>query len=1183
MAVENQFKILRLFEGAQSGEGWHKVQKFYGEKDIEKIPDPEGVNMKKEITSIPSPFARIHIFEQAYRYVSNHAESNSASLDDSSIFHKLVSDSLDLAEMFFKFDLFNNDRRSLRIVKWNFNTDLNKLKTSSNEKHVLLGETLDLYLQQDGSASNLNLTENLHFLYCDDILVGGTSPSTLFFTTANDLSEVNISQGNLTFFDETPCPLYRRDLSFQKYIYALFSIYEDLTFRMPLVWKYLTANLKELKKVNGEFFKEINNILNSDELKWEAFTEEFERWDGDNIIDIFPEIEHAKKRMGIIPGGKVDSDFLIDSQKVHGSSTPLVLQNGFKRKLKYFGTGLWDPDYIVPYYDNKPLKERYLPGQDENYPYLTVSDFLEPFLIEVPYPLDRDRFFDGNPDGFSLGDKQNEEPPDNSYLLPLKKAYFDYFNISDLSGRTSDNKPTLRMLKVGLDSVRVELRIPIKAQGEHILFSRLYKPGGAADESKNQGAILEWKFSLGFLPFYGDNTQLEQRVGLIDMERPGSDSPTDFDLGFYGIFPDKACNAVSPSQSTIRSNRAKGHDHGASSKYFLLKDNYRFIEISRKDGAKGILIPKFPPSQHGSKRFTFAIDFGTTNTHVEYAVDDLNPRPFDISQAYQQMIPCYDNFWGIDYAELEALLKRELVPYEIGGNSKYYFPQRTAVSEIEGLNHQQAIFSIGDINVPFHYEKETTLKNEQIKTNLKWTKLRGPDSTANENRVKSFIETLLILIRNKVILEGGSLEKTNLIWFFPSSMSVNQVSRYNEIWTRLYKAHINPNGNPVSYSESEVPFYNHEPDKVSSYAKPVVSIDIGGGTTDIVVFKDDQPEFLTSVKFAGNTVFGDGYNKGISSNNGFVQVLKPRVESFLNENRSVVSQLNGVFDQLSVAGSADIMAFFFSLSNNKELKEKHLEFRVSDQLANYNELNFVLIVFIGSIVYHIAKLMNKLGYEMPSSICLSGNGAKIVRLLDRSPELNNLSDLCKKIFEKVYSQDGSSQSYHNLGLNIVMGIDPKQATCKGGIQKFRLSNQGSNDAQNGNQNTIGKVVLLGDQEGTVINTKSPKFPINPMNYSVLDKEKENSVLGELGVFVDLLFEIHREFNFQEHFGVNTRDLFTYKETLLLRNEDNMAHGLKDRKLDSSDNDDIAESLFFYPLVGGIYSLTQKIAKELLSS
>ena len=481
---------------------------------------------------------------------------------------------------------------------------------------------------------------------------------------------------------------------------------------------------------------------------------------------------------------------------------------------------------------------------------------------------------------------------------------------------------------------------------------------------------------------------------------------------------------------------------------------------------------------------------------------------------------------------------------------------------------------MADINIPFNYEKEITLKSEKVFTNLKWLKFEGTSGVPNLNRVEKFIETLLILIRNKVLMEGGDLENTDLVWFYPSSMSMNHVSQFRRTWTKLYKKYLNELKEPYDFSESEVPFYDYDPNEVISYDYPVINIDIGGGTTDIVLFERDKPKLLTSIKFAGNTVFGDGYSNSITNDNGFVSILKPNVEIFLDQNRNELSKLHRVFKQLDEPGrstSADMMAFFFSLENNKEIKEKNLSINISEILANHEELNIVFIVFFGSIIYHIAKIMNRLGIKMPRNICFSGNGSKIIRLLDSNQRLEGVEQLSKIIFEKVYDE-----LYHSDGLRMIQGQNPKEATSKGGIKKFR---------QGITQNKFDKVVLLGDVKDNLINVKSQNYARQYLKYDeiteangVLKEAYKEDICQEMKDFLDLLFGIQREFDFNEYFGIETANLNYYKSILLRDLGASLEQGLKKRLELTNSDKDVEESLFFYPLVSSLYRLTQEIAR-----
>lgn len=63
-------KVLRLHNnGTQTLEGW-KSSAQYNSTDIDSIADPNASSAAIEITSIPSPFARIDLVKSAFRFVS---------------------------------------------------------------------------------------------------------------------------------------------------------------------------------------------------------------------------------------------------------------------------------------------------------------------------------------------------------------------------------------------------------------------------------------------------------------------------------------------------------------------------------------------------------------------------------------------------------------------------------------------------------------------------------------------------------------------------------------------------------------------------------------------------------------------------------------------------------------------------------------------------------------------------------------------------------------------------------------------------------------------------------------------------------------------------------------------------------------------------------------------------------
>ena len=121
-------KVFRLYniQGNNNIVDWQDSN-VYGTKAISEITDPDGATAKKEITSIPSPFARIDLVKTAFKEVVNLARGKKTdrerkdALDGITIYHKMVSEMFDVGELFFNYDRFKD---KFEILVWDRNNDL---------------------------------------------------------------------------------------------------------------------------------------------------------------------------------------------------------------------------------------------------------------------------------------------------------------------------------------------------------------------------------------------------------------------------------------------------------------------------------------------------------------------------------------------------------------------------------------------------------------------------------------------------------------------------------------------------------------------------------------------------------------------------------------------------------------------------------------------------------------------------------------------------------------------------------------------------------------------------------------------------------------------------------------------------------------------------------------------------
>ncbi len=850
-------KVLRLHKsGSNDVSGWGVTTKI-ALKEADEILDPEGGRVTSAAVSIPSPFARLHLVETSLDFVRQRPE------EISSVYHKLVSHLWDLWEIIFNYHQHELARQPLVIRQWNRQQELARL--NSNPKTKRLAQVLDLY-SMDGTFSNFKEIALIFWKQPNgtDYLLGGTSPLTILFPAPDlqPLSRANgtvvqRTQGGGVYFDNMYVSLEAREDAFQDYIYELFAFDPILS--------------------EGKAAKDILNILENNRLK------SLKRGEAVELDQEYPTLSDYIKNPVYVGSLPIrirqdesiinSSDFFIKSTKPlpPNKKTPLVLRPNLKAPGKlYFNKTQWDENTKVPVVDSLPLHQRALPGKGFLHPYLTINDFLEDTLLSVPYELDNSRFHTGEVN-YKPGAKRKQ-----GSLLPVKALYFEFFEPNDLTEH----------LKIDFEQgcVRATLRIPVQGGGT-INFERAYYED---PKLPTLGRMRNTNIALGIFPFvkvlkYSKYNDF-YKVMLVDSNREPTLINKDVELRFWAdnqlLTPDGAERSATSYKRTSKLNG------NGSTYYEVRKTHFDFIEVFSPAPAEGagVVVPKWIEKKLGTKAFRFAVDFGTTNTHVAFNDGEVTqPEPLsfgttdppvvllkkpsdELSQSEYGRV-----FHGIEFDPrpgspigirgLDATMEREFIPPFIGeASSPYAFPIRTATcetSEFSALSTEVREPNVlGSINIGFGVNTETNVY-KYYHTNLKWQHSLNEE---NRQRVLAFFRELLLLFRTKVILNDGDVAATNLIWFAPLSFSDFARNLYQKEWDSLFQEIFHTKSTTRHMTESAAPYYYlTKTGKVTpGPGENAVFIDVGGGSTDILLFANRQPALSTSFRFAGNDLWGDG-------------------------------------------------------------------------------------------------------------------------------------------------------------------------------------------------------------------------------------------------------------------------------------------------------------------------------------
>lgn len=1124
-------KIFRLHNtGNNTYQGWNSTPAFpYNQAARDSIADPDGATATNEITSIPSPFARIDLVKTAFKEVCKLARQNIQQLKGDTIFHKMVSDSLDIAEIFFNISKMQD---KVEIITCDIHEVINTLNTDNNPYHQYLADALNKYLLSDGATYNFNNLKNIYLLNYrqgpDQLnIIGATSPATLFFCGANDLSYVNdlFFANNHRAFDGTYTPLHDRDFEYVKAWWALKVSVPMFSVLFPEVDDYLNLTYREIaahNQINKNALDQINPTVIG--TQFEPIT--VQNGNQNNLVEVLGH-NLLKKKAVVNPV----NDFTINATVEQQGTLPLVLpvtSGNTYANLQYI-SGTWGSQNRAPYMDKNDLAVRTLPFDGSKAPYLTISDFLEDTMVEVPHTINSKYYFDGR-----MGEKELE-----SFLIPVKPLYFKYFTVEDLVR-------DLTMQPLAGGSVCVALNIPIRGNGNvsSIKYERIYyakqRPNISAD--KNEGGMTKIDFSGMVMP--GRRFQRDEEA-MYTVACVTAYS-TQVKFSFY-----KQSTVI--GDITPECRNTTGVEIYKADIYTLTGNNFDYIQVA-ENNVKGIIVPIFR-EHNNTNSFEFAVDLGTSNTHIELKqTGDAISQPLEYKESGGLQAALFNttyqevdgNKTPLDLNDENKLLAVDIIPSSVGKKHDFSFPARTAMSCAKIINWNQGQRPFAMCNMLLTYGKRTGMQyNSEPLVNIKW------NTNANaQQTMETYINNLMLMIRNKVVVNDGDIAHTKVTWFYPDSMSPNRRAQLNQAWNDAYARMFSPNGQAEKLSESVAPIRYYF--STNAAVNRLVNIDIGGGTTDIAFSSNGAIDYITSFKIATNALFENSLVT--DTRNGIIDFFKEgQIRNVLNTNQ--YDELNKIFLGLQ-AQPANMASFLFSLKKNKKLTEVSDNVKDFDKiLQNDNKFKIIFVIFYTAIIYHIAKIVKAKGMDMPDHIAFSGNGSKIIKVLSSDTEI--IEKYTKLVFENVLgSQHRSTISI--LGLD--RGASPKEATCKGGLVTNKHAGQP-------------EVLVLKDSSG---NLADDTFTYNNFN----DSDKEKIVTSVKEFFKFVLVEMPRKIDFNEYFGLDLVTLDIAREVYNQHLESYLERGINISKQETQNPDtQIVDVLSFYPIKGVIQDLSLEIQRH----
>lgn len=640
---------------------------------------------------------------------------------------------------------------------------------------------------------------------------------------------------------------------------------------------------------------------------------------------------------------RIHSPLAIRSPRVKPGAAPLVLTPNLPQTTYYNQVPLPRPWVLDP----EAPRDR-LPGTHIRHPWVhPAEDFLEPALLQMPAELQ----------GVRRDRRSSAETA--RYLLPLKPRFFEFFSPEEVAAIVSISANPYGVVSVQLD-------IPVTGGtgvGPTITVQRTYKP-------REDSRSLERTF-LSLWPNF--EAAAWKNYYLLHFELGGEATPT----GRVEFYSDHGV-IHPPAQRQQNGSLGEGVDrverepstvvyHTSSVPHVI-----RFVRA--EDEAAGVLLPQLANQKGAFQEQTawqVGIDFGTSNTIVALKQTGQGNAPEVIRLGNATRIdfcstaPPIPDVW-------ESTLKYYYFPRAVNPApfASQVFWRTDARRDIPGLH----------ANIPFSGELSSHGSNVLL-TNLKWS----DDSHAN-HLTKLFLQQVAMMVRAEAIARAIPPESIEYSWSFPMAFTENKVNLFTGMWRAVLGRTVR------SRDESTCAllyFRDGSDDFTPDATAAKITVDVGGGTSDIACYAKGRALFRDSILFGGQELTGSSRTEGEERVfNPFVQKLIGYADAHGFNQAQVLARYNSSHSKFSYLVKTEWFA------------QHHSDIAAQ---AWFEQFQCAVFYFYSTLLYYVGlRLRGEISAadQYPNIVFFGGNGA---RFLDWLVAFSDWSTAQKERYLRAFS------------------------------------------------------------------------------------------------------------------------------------------------------------------------------------
>lgn len=416
-----------------------------------------------------------------------------------------------------------------------------------------------------------------------------------------------------------------------------------------------------------------------------------------------------------------------------------------------------------------------------------------------------------------------------------------------------------------------------------------------------------------------------------------------------------------------------------------------YTEHNKRVDVGFILIPEPQPVPETSNQWSVGIDFGTTNSCVYYKENKENPKSLNFKNRIN--LP-YEV--GTDEEEKEEVMQAH----------KEFVPSRLVNVPFMTILRERAFKETTVDNLPFrsnfiYYVDQVLYAIEDLpddkrplKFNLKWD-----EAEQSRIKVQYFVSQLVLQAAVEAAANGVKRENLTFNFSYPEAYTTDHLRAFKRITKRAVNVGLNDENyktqektNFLTESISSA-LYFAEGQK-TAFTENVVTIDIGGGTSDLSIWQNLNLIWRNSFRLAGKDVLIDylcnnlGLIKDISGND---ELLLSSYDNLVKIKTNKDKLRNGIELLVNSPQFGTAFKSRFDIVSGKE-KGKGLKDLTELALSG-------ILYYVGQVLNHLIENDQfKKDVSKTLRICLGGKASTLYKIVfEDNDEQVGLSKMVEKI------------------------------------------------------------------------------------------------------------------------------------------------------------------------------------------